>query len=300
MFTLAKQSSGRFFVLYQEQYGWFRSNARVHQLIERNNIMWKKVSAITIGAVLLTGTVASARGTHSSQTHSTSKAKNTVTIKSHSFNSSVARATLRGTSEVPPVTTNTWGTFSLTVNQEKDLARFNLNVFNGQAVTMAHLHCGAVGQNGPIVTTLFGLVPGGFNVNGRLAKFALRNANIEPTAQGCSPAINTLTDLVTAVNAGTIYANVHTVAHPTGEIRGQLTTLGSSSVSSSSIKKGLWNVSSLSCVNGQCSYNVCSSADGNVCYVCQGTTKQISLFGHSYTLNKLQPFKLNNGTCQQT
>jgi len=35
--------------------------------------------------------------------------------------------------------------------------------------------------------------------------------------------ITSIADLAQAVRAGKIYANVHTVAHPSGEIRGQLT-----------------------------------------------------------------------------
>jgi len=34
--------------------------------------------------------------------------------------------------------------------------------------------------------------------------------------------ITSIADLAQAVRAGKIYANVHTVAHPAGEIRGQL------------------------------------------------------------------------------
>jgi hypothetical protein len=136
------------------------------------------------------------------------------------------QADLTGGQEVPPVTTETEGEITVRFNQELTEARFRLIVEDGVAVTMAHLHCAPAGANGPVMAFLFGEVPGGFNVDGRLARFTLTNANITAVGADCVPtagmAITSIADLARAMNEGKIYANVHTVAHPRGEVRGQL------------------------------------------------------------------------------
>jgi len=138
-------------------------------------------------------------------------------------------ADLTGAQEVPPVATETEGEITVSFDRELTEARFRLNVEDGMAVTMAHLHCAPTGVNGPVVAFLFGMVPGGFDVNGRLAKFTLKDANITAITPhpDCMTTIGmditSIADLAQAVRAGKIYANVHTVAHPSGEIRGQLT-----------------------------------------------------------------------------
>jgi len=118
----------------------------------------------------------------------------------------------------------------ITVRFNRDLteAQFRLNVEDGKAVIMAHFHCAPVGVNGPVIAFLFGNVPGGFDVDGRLAKFTLTDANITAITPhpDCTTTIGmditSIADLAKAIRAGKIYANVHTVAHPGGEIRGQL------------------------------------------------------------------------------
>jgi hypothetical protein len=126
------------------------------------------------------------------------------------------------------VATETEGEITLRFDRELTEARFRLNVEDGMAVTMAHLHCAPTGVNGPVVAFLFGNLPGGFNVDGRLAKFTLTDANITAITPhpDCMTTIGmditSIADLAQAVRAGKIYANVHTVAHPAGEIRGQL------------------------------------------------------------------------------
>jgi hypothetical protein len=141
----------------------------------------------------------------------------TSVYASHIFRS---RAELTGSQEVPPVNTAADGKGNFRVNQENDTIQFRLRVDDASKVTQAHLHCAPVGENGPVVAFLFGNVPGGFDVDGELADFTLTDANI--VANTCSPVITTMDQLISAIQAGNIYANVHTVAHPNGEIRGQL------------------------------------------------------------------------------
>ncbi len=88
---------------------------------------------------------------------------------------------------------------------------------------------GAVGTNGPIVAFLYGPVaPGGGRTDGVLAEGTITAANLVGPLAG-----HPLSDLITAMNDGGAYVNVHTndgVAPPNtgpgdfpgGEIRGQL------------------------------------------------------------------------------
>jgi CHRD domain-containing protein len=137
-------------------------------------------------------------------------------------------ADLTGAQEVPPVATQTEGDITVRFDRELTEAQFRLNVDDGKAVTMAHLHCAPAGVNGPVIAFLFGNVPGGFDVDGRLARFTLTDANITAITPhpDCMTTIGmditSIADLAQAIRAGKIYANVHTVAHPGGEIRGQL------------------------------------------------------------------------------
>ncbi len=128
---------------------------------------------------------------------------------------------LAGSQEVPAVSTDTTGSASVHFNRELTSADFRVTVRNGEDTTAAHLHCAPAGQNGPAVVHLFGNIPGGFDVNGTLARFTFTQANIVADA-GCSPAITTMSQLAQAMRDGQIYANVHSITHPGGLIRGQL------------------------------------------------------------------------------
>lgn len=128
---------------------------------------------------------------------------------------------LSGNNEVPALTSEMTGKFKLRLDEDGNQGKFTLRVKKGHAVTMAHLHCGQVGQNGPVVATLVGEVPGGFDVSGQLAAFTLKDANV--VSNTCNPAITNIDQLSQAAREGKIYVNVHTVAHPGGEIRGQVT-----------------------------------------------------------------------------
>ena len=114
------------------------------------------------------------------------------------------------------------------IEVEKDLSsfRFRLIVRNGNDVTQAHLHCGRPGQNGPVVVFLSALNAEGQDVNGVLAHGTRRNEHIEPGAAACEELIgrpiNNIASLAAAAFDGLIYANVHTIQNPAGEVRGQL------------------------------------------------------------------------------
>jgi hypothetical protein len=132
-------------------------------------------------------------------------------------------ARLTGAQEVPAVTTTQVGELEVEFDTGFTQAEFTLSVFNGVGVTQAHFHCQRAGQNGPVVAFLYGFGPT-VDVHGVLSAGTLTNASF--TGADCVPhigrPINNIAALAFAMRDGLIYANVHTVAHPPGETRGQL------------------------------------------------------------------------------
>lgn len=145
-------------------------------------------------------------------------------------------ARLNGAQEVTPpdapatpslgVTTEATGDIQIRVTEDLSSLEFVLNVTNGVGVTQAHLHCGRAGQNGPVVVFLSALNASGQDVNGQLAQGTRTNQEIEASAEACEALIGrpvrNIASLTVAAFEGLIYANVHTLANPEGEVRGQL------------------------------------------------------------------------------
>lgn len=130
------------------------------------------------------------------------------------------------TTPSPGVTTEATGDVIVSVAEDLSSFAFKLNVSNGTGVTQAHLHCGRPGQNGPVVVFLSPLNAQGQDVNGLLAEGTRTNANIEAGAEACEALIGrpvrNVASLTAAAFEGLIYSNVHTLANPAGEVRGQL------------------------------------------------------------------------------
>lgn len=107
--------------------------------------------------------------------------------------------TLKGVAEVPAVKTSATGTGQITVLPDQTVSGSIKTA--GLVSTVAHIHEGASGQNGPPIITL------------------TRTANDSFVV----PADARLTDTQYAsFKAGNLYVNVHSAQHPSGEIRGQL------------------------------------------------------------------------------
>lgn len=130
-------------------------------------------------------------------------------------------ATLSGTEEVPPVATEMGGRARIVFDEADTSAKFFLQIRNGVRVTQAHLHCAPRGENGPVVVWLAGLHDRGWDVDGLfpwISNAVVTDENITNPACGV-----TLAELVASIRAGLVYVNVHTIAYPGGEVRGQLT-----------------------------------------------------------------------------
>ena len=127
-------------------------------------------------------------------------------------------ARLTGRDQNPPVQTHTTGRFRIDFNESVTEARFRLHVSNGVRVTEAHIHCGRQGTTGNVVFHLTGFHEPGWDVNGRwIDNAVLTDENV--TAFTCG---STLGELAAAMAAGGLFVDVHTTAHPFGEVRGQL------------------------------------------------------------------------------
>lgn len=106
---------------------------------------------------------------------------------------------LSGGAEVPAVTTSATGSGQVKVLPDHTVSG-SIKV-SGMLPTMAHIHEAAAGKNGPPIITLSKTGSDGFTV--------------PPDAK--------LTDAQYAsYTAGNLYVNVHSAAHPNGELRGQL------------------------------------------------------------------------------
>jgi len=125
-------------------------------------------------------------------------------------------AVLNGAQEVPPVVSTASGTATVTVDAARTTINVTLNTAGVVNATASHIHFGVVGMSGGVLFSLF-ISPGVFPAT--LTK-TLTSADFTPDAVN---GIITFADAVNAILAGNAYINVHTLANPSGEIRGQVT-----------------------------------------------------------------------------
>jgi hypothetical protein len=126
-------------------------------------------------------------------------------------------ATLNAAEETPSFLTGAVGTIEVSIDQLNQELTVHLSVFNLPAGTTAgHIHIGPKGIAGPVVINF--PIPAGRTDDLSLA-FRVNGKDFVPRPE---IGINTMTDAIQAILLGNSYANVHTTAHPAGEIRGQL------------------------------------------------------------------------------
>jgi len=126
------------------------------------------------------------------------------------------KATLNGASEVPANSSSATGTFTATLDETNQTLSWVLNVPTITNATMAHLHQGAAGTNGPVVLSLFTPALSQPSANTINTSSVSREFNLT------GPLVDDWAAFVTALKAGNIYVNVHTTATAGGEIRGQV------------------------------------------------------------------------------
>ncbi|UCC75207.1 MAG: CHRD domain-containing protein [Gemmatimonadota bacterium] len=140
-------------------------------------------------------------------------------------------ATLSGANVVPPVKTEARGRARFELSSAGSGLYFKLEATRIERVTAAHIHLGVEGANGPIVAVLLGLpvnrpdplTPSGPGIDwapGIVVQGTLTDDDILP--QPDLGFDGSLAALVSWMRRGAAYVVVRTVAHPTGEIRGQI------------------------------------------------------------------------------
>jgi len=119
-------------------------------------------------------------------------------------------ATLTGAQENPPVTTTASGTGAFTLNPERTELKYDIT-YRGLSGTLSaggHFHTGATGTNGSVRRNIAS--------GGDPASATISGIWRSTDAQSLTRAF------VDSLLLGRIYANFHTQANGTGEIRGQL------------------------------------------------------------------------------
>lgn len=109
------------------------------------------------------------------------------------------KVVLSGNQEIPPVATSASGTGTITVKADRSV--IGNATITGMSVTVAHIHEAAAGTTGPIIVPLIRTADNVWSV----------------------PSGTRLTDAqYESYKAGNLYFNIHSEAHRSGEIRGQI------------------------------------------------------------------------------
>ncbi|OZM56163.1 CHRD domain-containing protein [Lottiidibacillus patelloidae] len=133
-------------------------------------------------------------------------------------------ARLRGRNEVPPVRSNAFGIAKFVTNKKKTKLKFFLEVNNIRDLVQAHIHFGERDENGPVLAFLFGADVAtlaeqeGISTRQGVVQGIIKDEDIVDNNVG----IDSVKELIKAMEKGNTYVNVHTEQNPGGEIRGQI------------------------------------------------------------------------------
>jgi hypothetical protein len=144
-----------------------------------------------------------------------------MTLGSVSAQSKNYRANLSGGEEVPPADTRAQGQATFQLSKDGTELHYRLIVANIENVTQAHIHLAPAGVNGPVVAWLYPAAPPAQLIPGRsqgvLAEGTITADNLVGLLAG-----QDLSALLSEIQAGNTYVNVHTSLFPPGEVRGQI------------------------------------------------------------------------------
>lgn len=125
-------------------------------------------------------------------------------------------AMLSGAHEVPAVNSMGTGMAKFVVKNDSTIT-YDITLKGVPDVTAAHIHLGAEGASGAPVATL---------TKGAHPRERMRGTISPKDLHGA-----TMAQLIVAMKSGGAYVNVHTKTHPDGEVRGQIQTGASATMS---------------------------------------------------------------------
>lgn len=126
-------------------------------------------------------------------------------------------AHLSGDANVPSTDTAAQGEAIFRFDPDTHTMYYKITVANIEDVFASHIHCASAGVNGSVGVTLFFLSEPVSNPNGVLVE-----GMISEPDPGNQCGWTSLADVEDAIRAGNAYVNLHTTAHHSGEIRGQI------------------------------------------------------------------------------
>jgi hypothetical protein len=138
-------------------------------------------------------------------------------------------ATMTGAEEVPARTTAATGKAEFEVSADGTSVKFKITVDSITNLVAGHIHIGKKGENGPVSVNLVPAgQPGNGKKSGTVAEGTFTVTDFTGALQG-----KTMADLITAMETGGAYVNLHTNDgvdptntgagdFPGGEIRGQI------------------------------------------------------------------------------
>jgi len=121
-----------------------------------------------------------------------------------------------------PVASGGYGVAELAISLDRSSLEYSVEIINlGTEVQKVHVHLGPRGANGPMLFSIFNIADGG--------AFGLSQAGfltIEDLQANPDLGINTMEDVFTNLKRNNLYFNIHTLAIPSGELRGQVGETG--------------------------------------------------------------------------
>ena len=124
---------------------------------------------------------------------------------------------MSGDQEVPPVDSTAQGKSIFRTKNNDTWIDYKVNITGFSEASAAHIHMGKTGANGEVIVDLLT----GKKENPTRLGMAIRGNITDSSLVGPMQG-KTLADLISAINNGDTYVNVHTQTHPDGEIRGQI------------------------------------------------------------------------------
>jgi hypothetical protein len=174
--------------------------------------------------------------------------QNTNNSSSSSLSNYKYTATLIGNEQVPPVTTNGIGSASFEILEDNNILHYQVNILDVPNITGIHIHQGKSGQNGDVLVSLYNpkennifklgnnnsisqtgnisrisqidsssMTINGNKQNSFMISGTINNSDLKGPLEG-----KQISDLITLMNDGNTYVNVHSESYTDGEIRGQI------------------------------------------------------------------------------